>query len=156
MVNQKLDFLLRKNKGKIKLELYKKMFIESGFKENDLEYIELHESDKLLIKIRNIFPLIDEDTERLLGNNIYASKLLSGVLKERDCQSFCYIFSDDVDICGMYLVKTEIVQKYCLNVAKFGYSQTCFIIDINFNFSATINYDGDLETNIFDIHVKSK
>ncbi|MFN0290104.1 hypothetical protein [Pedobacter helvus] len=156
MVNQKLDFLLRKNKGKIKREIYKNMFIESGFKEEDLKDVELQESDRLLTKIRDIFPLINEDTEILVGNRISDSKLLSNVLKERDGQSYCYVFSDDVDICGMYIVKAEKAQKYCLNVAKFGYSRTCFVIDINFNFSATINYDGNLETDIFDIHVKSK
>ena len=160
MSSNKLDFLLRKNKGKDLLKDYKKMFLSAGFKDEELTYIELERSDNVIEQIKQSFPSINEEVEVLDGSISFAeSRLLSSVFRPENDGRSCYMFSDDVYYCGMYLVKYRIAKEYCLNVAELGYSNTCFIVDADFNFSFTINYHGKEESefqDMFNIQLKQR
>ncbi|MBB6239844.1 hypothetical protein HDC90_004506 [Pedobacter sp. AK013] len=158
MGNSKLDFLIRKNKGKKVYNRYKQIFLDAGFAEKDIKYVDLETSDKIIASIKQIFPPIKEKTEILTDSrDPIDSKLLSIAFSGSDTLAECYMFSDDYDICGMYLAKSNFVEKFCLNIAKYGYSKTCFIVDKNFKFSMTINYDNIINSESigsFDIHLK--
>ncbi|MEH3112293.1 hypothetical protein [Pedobacter terrae] len=158
MGSSKLDFLIRKNKGKKVYNKYKQLFLDAGFVEKDIKYVDLETSDKIIANIKQIFPPIEEKTEMLIDSeDTVSSKLLSIAFSGSDNLAECYMFSDDYDICGMYLAKSNFVEKFCLNVAKYGYSNTCFIVDENFKFSMTINYDSIINSESigsFDIHLK--
>ncbi|PWG78085.1 hypothetical protein DDR33_24010 [Pararcticibacter amylolyticus] len=57
----------------------------------------------------------------------------------------------------MYLVKNKLAIEHCLSIAKNGYSQTCFIVDTEMEYSFTINYydkDHPDNPNMFDIQLK--
>ncbi len=77
------------------------MFVLSGFNESELKHVGLEESDEQLGRIRNVFPEIHEQVEILSESCTYLdSKLLmSAFVGSNDC----YIFSDDVYYCGMYI-----------------------------------------------------
>ncbi|MBB6499990.1 hypothetical protein HDF25_002134 [Pedobacter cryoconitis] len=156
--NNRLDLLIRKNKGKSLLNKYKEIFFLSGFKEDELIYIDLDKSDKLLSYIRTVFPMIQQSVEILSENSTYHdSKLLTSIFVNLDSSDGCYIFSDDVYYCGMYLTDAKSVQEHCLNVARLGYSNTCFLLDKELKFSFTINFynEGSIESkNKFDIQLK--
>ena len=82
MSSNKLDFLLRKNKGKDLLKDYKKMFLSAGFKDEELTYIELERSDNVIEQIKQSFPSINEEVEVLDGSISFAeSRLLSSVFR---------------------------------------------------------------------------
>lgn len=150
-MNNKLNFLLRKNKGKSLLNSYKEIFLLSGFTEEELKYVDLEKSDVIINQIRQVFPKIKEQVEILPGSASYTdSRLLDLVFSYVNDDKKCYIFSDDVFYCGMFIVKNIRAKEYCLNVAKFGYINTCFLVDIDFNFSFTINYYNRDESELND------
>ena len=159
MSSYRLDLLIRKNKGKSLLSKYKEMFVCTGVQETDLKYVNLDESDKILHDIRTIFPEVHEQVEILSENCTFLdSELLTLIFANLSSLDQCYMFSDDVYYCGMYIADAKSVQACCLNVAKTGYSNTCFLLDKELRFSFTINYykEGDAELkNKFDIHLKS-
>lgn len=159
MSSNRLDLLVRKNKGKSLLNGYKEMFICSGFQETDLKYVDLDEADNVLNDIRTIFPEVHEQVEILSDNCTFVdSRLLTLIFANLSSSHECHVFSDDVYYCGMYIVDAKSLQAYCLNVAKLGYSNTSFLLDKELRFSFTINYykEGDAELkNKFDIQLKS-
>lgn len=159
MATYRLDLLARKNRGKSLLNKYKEMFVCSGFQESDLRYVNLDEADKVLDRIRITFPGVREQIEILSENyTSMESKLLTLIFANLSSSHDFYVFSDDVYYCGMYIADAKSVAAYCLNVAKLGYSNTCFLLDKDFRFSFTINYykEGEAELrNKFDIHLKS-
>lgn len=150
MINDRLDFLLRINKGKDKLSRYDELFLYSGFVNSDSEYIDLETSDLILERIRQIFPPVDSINELLLDNQPFNSGLLTLVLNSFG-ESCCYLFTDDVYYCGMYLIKTKLAISNCLTVAKNAYNNTCFLLDVNYQFSFTINCN---ENANFDVQGK--
>lgn len=157
MDNKRLDVLIRKNKGKRISTKYKDMFVRAGFNDAELTYVDLEETDELINRVKEIFPSIKREVEILSENSMYVdSNILTAVFGEKSIDE-CYVFSDDFDICGMYMTNAEAARRYCLNVAKLGYSNTCFILDKLFRFWFTINFyregDGEL-INKFDIQVK--
>ncbi|WPU94321.1 hypothetical protein SNE25_02135 [Mucilaginibacter sabulilitoris] len=158
MSDRKLDYLIRKNKGKSIFLKYQEMFIAAGFKEGDIKHVDLMQSDKILNIVRQTFPNLKEEIELLASDgNFVSSRLISSTFQNLSDSKECYIYSDDVYFCGMYLAKIGHIHAYALNVAKYGYSNTCFIIDQEFKFSFTINfYDNEHPElkNTFDIHLR--
>lgn len=155
MVNNKLDFLKRKNKGKFLQKKYEDMFISNGL--DDLEYIDLQKSDNLINRVREVFPGVRGQSE-ILSDNITAfdSELLIKAFSIAD-SDYCYVYSDDVYYCGMYLTNSKSAQQCCLDIAKLGYSGTCFLLDRELKFSIRINYydeDHNEYRNKFDIQLK--
>lgn len=155
MINNKLDFLKRKNKGKFLLKKYEDMFIAAGL--NDLEYIDLEKSDNLINRVREVFPGVQGQSE-ILSDNITAfdSELLIKAFSIADSE-YCYVYSDDVYYCGMYLTNSKSAQQCCLDIAKLGYSGTCFLLDKELKFLVRINFyneDHNEYRNKFDIQLK--
>ena len=155
MIHNKLDLLKRTNKGKFLVKEYEEMFLSAGF--DDLEYIDLTKSDTLLRSVKEIFPVIQNQFEILHDNiTFFDSKLL---MKAFSNSEYCYVYSDDVYYCGMYLTNSISAQQYCLNIAKLGYSNTCFILDKELKFSIRINFykeDHNEYQNQFDIQLKQQ
>lgn len=159
MSSSNLDFLIRKNKGKLIIDKYYSMFLLTGFTNDELVYIDLKKSDELIRAIKESFSTLENQKVEILASesNYHDSALLNSMLAKDDSKC-SYVFSDDVYYCGMYSVSNKSALKCCLNVAKLGYSNTCFILDENLRFSFTINYydSGDSELkNKFDIQLKS-
>jgi len=159
MISKRLDLSLRKNKGKSLMKRYKEMFVLSGFQETELKSVNIEKSDEIKSKIKASFPKVQKQVEILSDICTFRdSRLLKLTFAEVSGCDECFIFSDDVEYCGMYIVSAKSAQEYCLNVAKLGYSNTCFLVNTNFRFSFTINYhiDGSVELkNKFDIQLKS-
>ncbi|MGQ7855177.1 hypothetical protein ACUN24_13155 [Pedobacter sp. WC2501] len=157
MANKNLDFLIRKNKGKFLQQKYETIFISAGLFMDKIEYIDLEKSDYLINRIRAIFPEVREETEILSDNiTVLDSKLLTKAFSMVD-SDYCYIYSDDVYYCGMYLISSKLAQECCLNVAKLGYSNTCFVLDKELKFAIRINFydeDDNEYKNNFDIQLK--
>lgn len=157
MINSRLDILIRKNKGKKLLDTYKSMFYLAGFNDDNVRYVELEKADKLVARVKEVFQDIKQEFETLPSESIYQdSKLLMSILASFN-DSYCYIFSDDFNLCGMYQTHIKAAVEHCLNVAKLGYSNTCFIVDQDFKYSCTVNYYTEGEPSLrhkFDIHLK--
>jgi hypothetical protein len=138
MHNERLNFLVRKNKGKGKLNAYKSFFNELEFAY--LRYIELDEADKVLMNIREIFPNIEQKNEWLTNDALITdSKLLTEIINASS-NELCYIFTDDVYECGMFLSDVKSAINNSLKIAKSSFQNTCFITAQKLNFSFTINY----------------
>ncbi len=158
MNNDQLNVLIRKNKGKRLSSKYKEMFINAGFRESDLKYVNIEQSDEVIKEVQQIFPSVLNQLELLAGNKSFNdSELLLVAFSIIDNMDECYIFSDDFPYCGMYIMKAPVVKENCLNVAKLGYNNTCFIVEKKFRFSFTINYFDEEHAelrNMFDIQLK--
>jgi hypothetical protein len=138
MHNERLNFLIRKNKGKGKLDAYKSFFNELGFAY--LKYIELDEADKVLMNIKKIFPSIERECEWLTNDaSSTDSKLLMEIINTSS-NELCYVFTDDVYECGMFLSDVKSAINNSLTIAKSSFENTCFITSQKLNFSFTINY----------------
>ena len=137
--HKKLNFIIRKNKGVHKLKQYKQFFINLNLE--DLEYIDLEQSDDITGSISDIFPFIVPDYEIIEGNSeIKDSRLLTEILYSSNNDDFCYIFIDDVDECGMFKAKTISALNHCLSATKLSFEKTFFLTDSAFKFSFRINY----------------
>lgn len=157
MTTKRLDTLLRKNKGKALLYSYTGMFRSAGFQNDELTHIELEKADELIIRIREVFPNLNREVEFLPGEGNYQDSKLLMLILSNFCDGDCYVYSDDVYFCGMYQTTVKSAIEYCLKVAKFGYSNTCFILDRDFKYSFRINYYVDGEPSLrskFDIQLK--
>lgn len=158
MGNYNLELLIRKNKGKQIIDRYHNMFLDAGFNQEDLKHIDLKRSDELINEIRTTFASIQNQEVEILSkeSNYWDSILLKSMLMSNDFRH-SYVFSDDVDYCGMYIASNQSILKHSLNVAKLGYSNTCFILDEYLKFSFTINFYVSPNTELtdqFDIHLK--
>jgi len=131
------------------------MFISNGL--DNPEYINLEKSDSLINRVREVFPEIQEQTEILPDNiTVFDSELLTKAFSTAD-SDYCYLYSDDVYYCGMYLTNSKFALQCCLDIARLGYSSTCFLLDKELKFSILINYydEGHNEyRNKFDIQLK--
>lgn len=149
-MNERLDFLVRKNKGKNNLKSHQQFF--KGFNLKKLEYIDLEESDTLLSKVRSVFKLLESKIELIENNEKSNSVLIAeklSLVQPNDC---CFVFTDDVYTCGMFKATAQSVLKNCLDVAFLAYDNTCSLIDSEFKFAFTINYSD--ENNNYDIQLK--
>lgn len=152
MQSERLGFLIRKNKGKLKLNEYKQFF--KGFNLKGLEYIELEESDQILERVRSTFLSIERECEMIEYGSSNNSSLLKEVLNRANHSESCYIFTDDVYQCGMFKANSKSALNECLNVAFLDYENTCFVIDHQFKYSFLINYYDEFaneDKNTFDI-----
>jgi len=130
--------LSRKNIGRYKLDDYKQFF--KGFNLKELKYIELEQSDKIRTKATNIFSSIEKEYELTTNAPRENSILLSEVLENISYGDRCYIFTEEVDLCGMFIATTKSAIEACLEIAFLTYNNTCILIDSNYSFSFTINY----------------
>jgi len=162
MSNKKVDLLKRRNKGKAKLKLLARTFISSGFDKNDLIFLTLEKTDKIIEKIRTCFSQVPAQNETLLGGStgFEDSNLLSDIMcSSVHDNSRAYIFTDDYQYCGICITSSKKAFKHALDIAKNDYQNTCFLLDENFHYSFRINYydeDHNDDPNTFDIQRKVK
>src|ERR1700744_4318495 len=137
--NKRLSLLIRKNYGRHKLGAYKRFF--EGFNLRDLSYVDLEESDKILDKIREVFPSLENIPEMIKNKNADILSLTNTLKKSIPVNDACYIFSDDVYECGMFKTNTKSALDRCFEIAFQAQENTCFITDSNFKYSITVNYN---------------
>lgn len=145
IMNNQLEFLLRKNKGKSKQTAYKRLFLDSGFVESELTYIGLEQADEIVKNINNIFSKVQEKAELIPGTikQFEYSRLLNEIDQENDGDSGCYIFTTNYKYCGMYLVKLRRALACALIIAKKDYQNLFFIVDKGFKYSISIHYNDE-------------
>jgi hypothetical protein len=103
--HKRLNFLIRKNKGVSKLKQYKQFFVDLNLE--GLEYIDLEQSDNIIGSIENIFPFVTPDYETIEGNaTLKDSLLLTKILNSSNKEDLCYIFSGEVEECGLFKANT--------------------------------------------------
>lgn len=135
-MNKKLDFLKRKNKGKLLIENYHLLFSDFSNK----KYIELVDSDEIL---NNLKLVIDENRffkNEFLDDMDYKKSSLMNELYEEFKDINAYIFTDDVYYCGMYLVQVREGINKILDITAKTKDNTCFLLAEDFSFSLTVNY----------------
>ena len=144
--NKRLSLLIRKNYGGRKLSDYKSFF--RGFNLKRLEYIDLENSDEIRERINNIFSAIEPEFETLENDSQKNSELITKILDGVADDDISYVFSEDVEYCGMFKGTTKSILKSCLGIAFIAYENTCFVIDSQFKFSLIISYN-DIEDNYY-------
>ncbi|NBA86093.1 hypothetical protein GVN16_09990 [Emticicia sp. CRIBPO] len=157
-MNDRLDFLLRKNKGKDRLEDYKNVFLRSGLNILELKYLNLDESDRVIEVLKNSFNDVDRETELLDDKSFFIdSDLIRKVYLELSTNDKSYIFTDDFQYCGMFVVDTKRGLETTLNIAKEDIQNTCFILDSSYRYYFTINYNDENvdNPNTYDIQLKN-
>jgi len=157
LMNKRLEFLQRKNKGKQCLELFETVLINSGFKRLELEYIDLEKSDEIVEKAKDRFRSIDRETELLGSENLFIdSDLMRATYLSLDKNETCYIYTDDFQYCGMFICNAKRSFELAFEVAKNDYQNTCFILDTNLKYSFLINYNQESDNsdpNSYDVQL---
>lgn len=147
----------RKNKGKQRMKQYEAILINSGFNAFELELVELEESDKIIEKIKSKFVNSNRETELLDDGSLFIdSELMRAVYLNLDKNATCYIYTDDFQYCGMFVVNAKRGFEIAFSVAKNDYQNTCFILDMDLKYSFLIDYnDGNDSGNpyTFDIQL---
>jgi hypothetical protein len=156
-MNKRLEFLQRRNKGKQRIEQYEAILVNSGFNKLELEFIELEESDKIIEQLKSKFTNIHRETE-LLGNEslFIDSDLMRAIYLNLDKNVTCYIYTDDFQYCGMFVVNAKRGFEIAFNVAKNDSQNTCFLLDMDLKYSFLIDYNDENDSsdpNTFDIQL---
>jgi ABC-type antimicrobial peptide transport system permease subunit len=157
-MNERLDFLLRKNKGKDRLEDYKNVLLRSGLNILELKYLNLEESDKVIKVLKNSFNNVDRETELLDDKSFFIdSDLMRKIFLGLSNNDISYIFTDDFEYCGMFVVDAKRGLETALNIAKEDIQNTCFILDSNYRYYFAINYNDENNNNpnTYDIQLKN-
>ena len=156
-MSERLDYLIRRNKGLSLKDDYKQMFLLAGIKEHQLSPVPLNASDLILDRVRGHFISVEMKVEELSGSaSIADSRILSDTLSIYQ-DSHCYLYSDDVYYCGMFSADTTLAISKCLQVAKNGYSNSCVILDKDMKFIITVNYYDDDHNdlpNMYEVQAK--
>lgn len=149
-MKNRIEILKRKNIGRSKLS-YNYEFFKSYFKE--LHHIDLEESDKIL----NNLDFKYTSNEIIQENSLFQKTILSTIYNQISNTEQSYIFTDDFEYCGMFLVNTKKALEHSLVIAKEDRNQTFFILDYNKKFYIRINYYDGLHTDfplMYDIMIK--
>jgi hypothetical protein len=156
-MNERLDFLKRKNEGNKRMETYVDVFIHAGFNKSELVNLDLTNSDKLIKELNGTFSNLEKHTE-LLGNENYFfdSNLMREIYLSLNEDSKCYVYTDDYQFCGIFILNAKRGFENAFNVAKYDAQNTCFLLDIDLKYSFVINYYDKNhidEPNSFDVQL---
>lgn len=131
MIN-KVDILKRRNQGKDKLNQYKNLF----GKFTNAIYIDLEKTDKILNDLS-----FSKISNQIVKENVgIQNSILMSFLKDIGDFEKSYIFTDDFEHCGAFLVNTKEAIEKSLIMAKKDYNHTFFILDKNKKFFIRVNY----------------
>ncbi len=159
-MNKRLDFLQRRNKGKQRIEQYEAILTNSGFNKLELEFVELEKSDKIIDQLKSEFTSIHRETELLDNASLFIdSDLMRAIYLNLDKNATCYIYTDDFQYCGMFIVNAKRGFEIAFNVAKNDSQNTCFLLDIDSKYSLLINYNDENDSsnpNTFDIQIAKR
>ena len=157
-MNQRLDFLQRKNKGKQKIESYENILVNSGFEIQELEYMDLEKSDEIISQGQEVFTKVERSFELLRSTNAFIdSDLMRNVYQGLTRFNTCYVFTDDFKYCGMYRVNARRAFEAAFSIAKNDFQNTCFLLDERMKYFFTINYNDKNHINepeTFDIQLR--
>ena len=140
IMKKRLELLKRRQLGKSKMQDYRGLLEKLGF--DNLELIDLEQSDLVLSKAKNVFLNTMKDSEVVpmeLTAFIESDVLRETFLGLKD-ESMAYIFTDDFEYCGLFLVRAKKAIENVLNVAKKDAGQTCFVLDFHFSYYIRVNY----------------
>ena len=132
-MKNRLDILKRLQMGRMKSDYYKSLFIDF----DKIELIGLEESDAILSNInytRSQTEIIDYTDDFL------KSELLKSVYVAVGRESKSYIFTDDYEYCGIFLVDTKEAIEKSLKIAEEDNNHTVFILESDKTFFIRINY----------------
>lgn len=141
MMNERLDFLKRKNEGKKRMDVYINTFVLAGLNKSELGYLDLLNSDKLIGILNFTFLNSKKNTELLNNENyFFDSNLIREVYLSLKEDSKCYIYTDDYQYCGIFISDAKRGFENAFNIAKYDAQNTCFLLDIDLKYSFTVNY----------------
>jgi len=144
-----LSFLFRKSK-KPGLEEYKELFADAGI--GGIGYLSPEHFYQIDEQISGVFPTLERE-EEILDNKLELkdSKLLSALYYKLDDSHKCYVFSDEIQLYGMFTGNTRSVMNKVLGIAKTTDHDLC-IVDVGMKFLFTVYHDSDRGR--FEIGVK--
>jgi len=156
-MNKRLDILLRKNKEKDRQVAYRQVFLNSGIPEDELDHIAIEESDAISEKVSRVFANIEprKETVAAVGNSVPI--ILKNVYDRLAASVGCYIYTTDVEFCGMFHTKAQFAVSCSIKVAKLDYQNLVFIVDEKFRYFLSIHYndkDHIDEPLSFDVQLK--
>lgn len=152
-----LEFLIRKNKGKGMLQNYEGLFLASGFSTDELSYVSLEISDAIVDQVKSNVLKFNSSNEFISVGQTWTDSKLLNLLYVEDLSEKCYIFSDEVYYCGMYLVQRQAAIINSLKVSKLSEQNTFFAVGVNMDFFLTLNYYDENHSNdkkVFDIQIR--
>jgi hypothetical protein len=140
-MNKRLDFLKRKNQGVARFKEYENVFLKAGFLRSDLVPIELEVADKVIERVKEVFSPISGESQFIsdMDTSFLRSDLLVDIYN-RVYDEKCYLFTQDFQYCGLFLVETKKAINLSLKVSRNDIQNACFIVGQHFRFSLTINY----------------
>lgn len=144
-MKKRLEVLKRKQLGKSKISDYKGLLIQLGFSE--LALIDLEQSDVILDKAKHVFSMAGKANEIILAepSSFIDCDLLREVYFTLEEGALSYIFTDDFEYCGLFLVKSKEAIENVLHVAKSDAGHTCFVLDLDFSYFIRVNYYDDAD-----------
>lgn len=159
MTPNRADILKRTQQGREKKLALEHLLIAENFASNEMKFIGLEASDKILEKVRLVFPLIQQEAELLSSVNysFKSSLLLNEVFNQLKVDSLCYVYNSDFNVIGLFLLNARKAFEHCLDIARKDEQNTCFLLDEQFRYSFTINYydsSDNYNPNRFDIQRK--
>lgn len=156
-MNKRLDLLLRKNKGKKYLDIFKRILLKCGFFESEFEYVELEKFDEIIEQMKYKFENIIRETDLLhYEDNFVNSNIIKATYLSLNKNDICYIYTDDSQCCGMFICNAKRGFDLAFEVAKNDFQNTCFILDVNFNYYLLVNCNDENDNNYpnsFDIQL---
>ncbi|HTE28070.1 hypothetical protein [Flavitalea sp.] len=155
----RLDYLKRKQKGKFEILKFKKL-LGSLFLE-DFECLDLVASDEILSYLKTAFLGFKIKNEIVNGQKttFVDSDLLREIYLTIQEDSTSYIFNENFENCGLFLVGAKSALEQAFNIAKEDEGNTCFILDQKFSYYFRINYndrDHIENPNSYDIQLTYK
>lgn len=145
-MENRLDILVRKNKGKRYLDNYLSVVLSSGLSENEIVIVELEETDTIIEMAKLKFQSIDKVLELLPEKASFIdSELLSDLYLNLEEDALGYLYTDAYQYCGIFKVKAKRCLEVAFSIAKNDFQNTCFVLDSNLRYSLLINYTEQID-----------
>jgi hypothetical protein len=155
-MSNRVNILKRKQKGKVIKSYYQNLF--SIF--NSSEFIDLEETDLIITRMRQNLMNIKAKNEFIETNmEFIESDLMRRIYLKLTENDQCYIFSDEYEYCGMYLINSKRAFEKFLRITVQSTNGTAFLMDKNLNYFFRINYHDHLDDEVpnkFDIQKRVK
>lgn len=156
-MSKQLEVLLRKNKGKSKQVAYKQIFLNGGIPESELVHVSLEESDAILEKVSQVFVKVEALTETVKALENSSSRVLQNLYYKLGDADRCFVYTTDVEFCGMFHTKTALVLPCALRLVRLDYQNLLFIIDEKFRYFLSVHFNDKSHINeplTFDVQIK--
>lgn len=140
-MENRLEILLRKNKGKRYMVDYLSVVLNSGLSESEVIAIGLEETNTIMEMAKLKFQSIDKTVELLPEKaSFFDSELLRELYLNLNANDCGYLYTDAFKYCGIFKVKAKRCLEVAFSIAKNDFQNTCFVLDANLRYSLLINY----------------